>query len=130
MSSTIRRIFSSIASSVLKIKDGIIQLLFKSSEKRRKAFEVAGYILVTYHVYAFLRMYIRNRGISNNYKKDLVRYKNPQSGKNWIIVVVLNKHFSVESKFMQVIGEHELSVFYSKYFKVWGFILGWIGGLR
>lgn len=90
---------------------------------------MAGYILVTYHVYAFLRMYIRNRDISNNYKKDLVGYKNPQNGKNWIIVVVMNKHFSVESKFMQMIGKNELSVFYSKSFTIWGFKLGWTEGL-
>lgn len=116
MSSLQKSSFSSFIHKIIEAKKTVVSFLFRNSEKRKKVFEILGYILVSYHAYKFTQNYLKNRGISSNYKKDIQKYKNPNNGKNWIVIVITNRNFSVDNKFMKAIGKSDLSIFFSKLF--------------
>ena len=98
-------------------KGNLFKTLFKGSPTKKKIFEAAGYILVTYHLTRFGIYWYKNRKIENNLTGYLEKIgKNVTTNNRWIVMVIPDSTFNASDWLMKYLINENFSVFFGNLF--------------
>lgn len=109
----LRRFMKNFIDHVSKLKSTISNFLFTGSNKRRRIFEVAGYLLVTYHLTRMGLSWYQNRQIDRDLVKTLKTSASQVSTNNrWLVLVVPDSMFVKDDWLVRFLVAERYSVFF------------------
>lgn len=101
---------------ISRLKSSLAEILFRGSYRRRRVFEVAGYLLVTYHLARLGFHWYRNRQIDRDMCKTLQISASQVSANNrWLVLVVPDSTFAADDWLIRFLVRQRYSVFFGRW---------------